>query len=120
MEPIDFATVNFVPLDEQPISVDTHTADGVFIKWVTVATAGSIIPQHAHVWDHTSFVSAGAIAAWADGVWLGVYQAPAGLFIKAGVKHTFQTLADDTILLCIHNALHPEVAAVLAEYQLEF
>jgi hypothetical protein len=35
---------------------------------------------------------------------VGDLAAPEGKVIKAGVKHTFQTLTDDVVLLCVHDA----------------
>lgn len=96
------------------------TADEVFIKHLYLAEANSYVPQHAHRYDHTTFVAAGAVAVWRDGVYDGEHHAPSPLFIRAGVKHMFKTLTDRTVLLCIHNGSRPDVAAVLAEHQLDF
>src|SRR6185312_7834426 len=77
------------------------------------------IPQHVHEYDHTSFLAKGAMYVWEDGVPKGRLDAPQGILIKAGVKHLFQTIEDDTVLLCIHN-LHGEgMVKVLAEHELE-
>lgn len=102
----------------QPYEVDFTTADGVFIKQVVVRNAGTWLPQHAHKYDHTTMLAKGKIFAWKDGQLDKQYAAPAALFIAAGVKHLFQTLVDDTILYCIHNAKHEKVAEVLAEHEM--
>lgn len=94
---------------------DFHLADDVFIRHIVIAEAGSIVPQHAHRYDHTTFVAAGSLKAAADDRIIGVFSAPCGIFIKAGVKHTFYTLEPNTVLLCIHNAARPDVAAVIEE-----
>ncbi len=102
----------------QPDEIDFHSADGVFFKHILIPLAGSIVPQHAHEYPHTTFLAHGALFAWADGVPLGRFQAPAGIYIEAKVKHLFQTVADDTIILCVHNALHAEGAGkVFAEHE---
>lgn len=99
------------PADETDFTI----ADDVFVKHIPIPVAGSIVPQHAHCYDHVTFVASGAIYAWADGKPLGKYAAPRAIVIKAGVKHIFQTLEHDTVILCIHNAARPDVAAVVAE-----
>ncbi len=100
-----------IPADES----DFMIADDVFVKHIPIPVAGSIVPQHAHRYDHITFLATGALYAWADGKPLGRYNAPAPIFIAAGVKHTFQTVEDHTVILCIHSAGRPDVAAVVAE-----
>jgi len=102
----------------QPYETDTVTADGVFVKQISVRNAGTMLPQHSHLYDHTTLVAKGAVFVWKDGVLDKQYRAPAMLLIKAGVKHLFQTLTDDTVLYCVHNVLHPKVAEVLAKHDL--
>lgn len=109
-----------VPVADQPITVDWMTADKVFIKQISIKQKDAVVPQHAHVWDHTSAIAAGAVWAWRGGVFLGRFDAPALIFIEKGAKHTFQTLTENTVIWCIHNALRPDVAAVLDEHELEF
>lgn len=99
----------------EPEQSDFTIADDVFVRHIPIPIAGSIVPQHAHRYDHVTFVASGALFAWADGKPLGRYAAPAPIVIPAGVKHIFQTLEHDTVLLCIHNAARPDVAAVVAE-----
>lgn len=106
------------PLVDQPEIIDLVTADSILIKQATIKDKGSWIPQHAHVYDHTTAIAAGGIKVWQDGVYDGEYRAPALIFIKARVKHLFQTTADNTTIWCIHNAMRPDVAAVFAEHQI--
>lgn len=103
---------------EQPPVVEFHTVDGVFIKQMYIAKAGTLIPQHSHAWDHTSMLATGWVWVWADGVSLGEFKAPAAITIKAGVRHTFQSLAHDTMIYCIHNLHGEEAVKVLAEHNL--
>lgn len=105
--------------DEQPPDdVEVHIVDDVFVKQMRIAKAGTFIPQHSHKYDHLSMLALGRVHVWADGADLGEFEAPRGIVIKAGVKHLFQSLADDTIIYCIHNAARPDVAAILEEHQL--
>lgn len=103
---------------DQPPIVEFHTADGLFIKQMFIAKAGTLIPQHSHAWDHTSMLATGSVRLWADGVRVGDFQAPTGILIKAGVKHLFQSLEDGTTVYCIHNLHGEEAVKVLAEHQL--
>ena len=81
-----------------------HTApDGLFIKQMFLKDSGTVIPQHAHAYDHTSMLAKGRIRAWADDELLGDFEAPYPLFIKAHIKHTFLSLENDTIIYCIHK-----------------
>jgi hypothetical protein len=118
--PVDLEHVTGVPLDVDQDGYEVTTADGVWIKQYHFPACGSIVAQHAHVWDHTTMIATGAVYLWKDGALDGKHVAPTCLFIKAGVRHTFQTVADDTAILCIHNALHPQVAAVLDEHRVGF
>ena len=99
------------PADEQ----DFVIADDIFVKVIPIPVAGSIVPQHAHRYDHVTFVARGSLYAWADGKPLGRFDAPVPIVIKAGIKHTFQTIENDTTILCLHNGMRPDVAAVVAE-----
>lgn len=92
-----------LPDELQPYGVEFHTADGVFIKEMHIPLAGTIVPQHAHSYDHTTMVAKGSLKVTAEGVVI-VYQAPAGIFIPARVKHMLESLEDDTIAYCIHRA----------------
>lgn len=105
---------------KQPQEIDFHMADGVFVKHIVIPAGGSIVPQHVHEYDHTSFLAKGAMYVWEDGVPQGRLDAPQGILIKAGVKHLFQTIEDDTVLLCIHNLHGEQAVKVLAEHELEF
>ncbi len=87
----------------EPPDVSWTTADGVFVKAIHVRNAGTFVPQHAHTHDHTSMIAHGAVFVWRNGKLDKQYKAPALLFIGARVWHTFQTLEDDTTILCIHR-----------------
>ena len=102
---------------EQPPLWERTTPDGVFIKQMYLRHAGTAVPQHAHVYDHTSMLARGAVRAWADGELLGEFQAPCPIFIKAKVKHTFLSLEPDTLIYCIHNVSRTGAVEIHAEHQ---
>lgn len=117
---VDLKTVKMTPIPIAQDGYEVTTADGIWIKQYVFPLAGTIVPQHSHLWDHSTALVSGAMFVWRDGELDRLYEAPSIVFIKAGVKHTFQTVVDHTVILCIHNACHPEVAAVLAQHELEF
>lgn len=95
--------MRFVRHPDQPTTTDIKLAGGIFLKSTQFRHAGMIAPQHAHRYDHISYVASGAVHVAVDGVTLGEFTAPSSIVIKAGVMHIFTTLAPDTVILCIHN-----------------
>lgn len=106
-----------VPAGEQPHGVEHYTADGVYIRQIVVAKANSLIPQHSHVYSHMTMLVKGSIRVWENGILKGDRAAPTGIFIKAGIKHSFLTLEDDTILYCIHNISRKGSVEIKEEHQ---
>lgn len=93
------------------------TADGIFIKAYRLK-AGEWLAQHAHVYDHATLVGMGAVRLWRRGVLdAAIHRSGAALTIRGGIKHAFWAL-EPTTLYCLHNALHPEVAAILEKHHL--
>jgi hypothetical protein len=104
----------------QPTQKDFTSADGVFVKAIEAADAGTLIPQHSHTYDHTTFVAHGSVVVDAPGINFVTYHAPASIFIRANAKHRFLTLEPNTVLLCIHNTSRTGVVEVREENQLTF
>jgi hypothetical protein len=90
------------PLAQQPLTTEIRLAGSVFVKSLHVHKAGTLIEQHQHTYAHVSAITMGAVRVWKDGVPFGEHSAPALLTIDAGVSHTFQTLTDSAVVLCIH------------------
>lgn len=113
--------MNYIKHPHQPETVDIKIVDGIFIKSMHLLYAGMSVPQHAHAYDHLSFIASGSVRVEADGIVLGDFVAPVGIVIKARVKHLFTTLASNTLLLCIHNVASSEgEIAIHEEHQLPF
>jgi hypothetical protein len=93
----------FVPLEEQPEQTDVRLLSGTFVKEIRVARARTALPQHAHTFAHVSVVVRGAVRLYENTLHKGDFQAPCGILIRARSKHLFVTLADDTVLLCVHD-----------------
>jgi hypothetical protein len=107
--------------DLEPVVSDMPIVDEIFVKVMAFPKAGAIVPQHAHVYDHISLIAAGSVRAWKDGAFFGEFMAPCGVTIEARAKHTFETLADGTVIACIHNVRSAEGAIEIAEeHQLNF
>lgn len=102
---------------EQP-PVWEHTAsDGIFIKQMYLRHAGTLVPQHAHVYPHTTMLAQGRMRVWKEGVLLGDFVAPAPIFIEAQVKHALMSLEDHTLAYCIHNVSRTGQVEIHAEHQ---
>lgn len=89
----------------QPVSVEIKLTDDLFVKTAMVADAGTIIPAHAHTYDHVTLLAYGSMRVEADGEMLGDFTGPVGILIRAHVKHTMTTLTPGVVFACIH-ALH--------------
>ncbi len=99
----------------EPPNVEIHMADGIFIKQMWIRNALTFIPQHVHDFDHTSMLARGSVFLWKDGKLDRRYEAPTGILIKAGVRHMFLSLEDDTIIYCIHQEAHAMQFADIAD-----
>jgi GNAT superfamily N-acetyltransferase len=93
----------FLRLAEQPYQTTIHLSDGTFVKAYKVRRANTGLPQHSHAYSHTSYIATGSVKAWKDGQYVGTVVAPDGILIEAHAKHFFQTLEDNTTILCIHS-----------------
>jgi len=89
----------------QPVSTEIKLTDDLFIKTAVVADAGTIIPTHAHGYDHVTLLAYGSMRVVAGDTMLGDFTGPVGILIKAHVMHTMITLTDGVVFACIH-ALH--------------
>ena len=107
-----------IEAEDQPHGIEHFTADGVYIRQGVVAKAGTIIPQHSHVYPHMTMLVKGSMTVWEDDVLVGNRIAPDGIYIKPGVKHAFKTLEDDTIFYCIHNVSRTGKVEIKEEHHL--
>ena len=102
----------------QPISSDVLIADEVWAKPFRVPDAHTILPQHAHAYSHVSVIVRGSVRVTVDGRLIGVRRAPDSIVIEAGKLHFFETLEDDTIILCVHDVASAEGPIIVAENNL--
>lgn len=102
----------------QPEEGEATLYGDVWVKPWRMPDAGMLVPQHAHTYPHQSFIARGAVRVWQDGKDMGVARAPAAVRVPARVKHAFEVLEADTLILCIHNAAHGEAADIHEEHHL--
>lgn len=103
---------------DQPPEWEHITVDGIFVKQMYLKDRGTMVPQHAHRYDHTSMLATGSVRMWQEDHFVADFTAPCPIFIKAGVKHRFQSLEPDTMIYCIHNASRKGRIEIVAEHQL--
>lgn len=110
------------PTEQQPYGIEVHECDGLFLKQMFIPKRMTFVPQHSHVWDHLSMLVRGGVRVWevADDEHRAPveYFAPKGILIKAGVKHLFLSLVDDTEIWCVHNLHGAAAVKILEEHQL--
>ncbi len=102
----------------KPYGIEVHECDGIFLKQMFIPQRDTWIPQHSHAYDHLSMLVKGSVFVWKDGVLDKQYRAPAGILIKAGVKHLFRSLEDETEIWCVHNLHGEAMVKILEEHQL--
>lgn len=103
---------------EQPIRTDFEMVDGIAVVSWLVEKAGTVMPQHSHSYPHISQLAVGKVRVWKDREFLGEFAAPAQIVIEAHTKHTFETLADHTHILCIHNVSRHGEIEIAEEHQI--
>lgn len=91
------------PVHPDYVTTDIKMMDGLFVKVNTFLAADMAGEQHAHDYDHLSFIANGSVALYEAGRYVGTHKAPAGVVVKAHTKHVFVTLEPNTTVLCIHR-----------------
>lgn len=107
-----------LPEIEQPTEVSIAIADGMFVKHYRIKKAGTYLPQHSHTWDHSTLVCYGSVRVWMDGTFMGVFEAPSAILIKAGVQHLFEVMEPNTTLACIHRIDRTGEIEIADEHQI--
>jgi hypothetical protein len=89
----------------QPFGNEFTAADGIWIKEMRIPHANTLVPQHSHEYDHTSYLAAGSVLFEGE-----IYDAPHPFYIPAHKMHT-----DNTLILCIHNISRSGAVQIHAE-----
>jgi quercetin dioxygenase-like cupin family protein len=103
---------------EQPIFTDIAMTEGLFVRSHLIPRAGSRVPQHIHKTDHVTVIAAGAVEVWVNDEQAEALTAPQSRVIRAGQKHLFVTLYDNTVLLCVHRVGPDGLPEITAEHQI--
>lgn len=75
--------------------------DNVFVKMIPLNGVGYKAQGHAHVFDHITLLSVGSVHMKHDNG-EAVYTAPCLIVTPKGITHEFTSLADFSLLCCIH------------------
>lgn len=110
--PLDFA------LKKPPVQVTVSEADGVHVAQIHIPAEGTYVPQHSHVYDHTTMLAVGKVRIWVEGDLVGDFEAPRAIKIPAEKKHTFLSLTDGVVFYCIHNISRTGQVQELEQHQL--
>lgn len=94
--------------EHQPEQVELTLYAGIFCKLWMVRDRGTVLPQHAHEYPHISLIVAGKVHGWCGDDYLGVFEAPATIKIAERTLHRFETITNNVVIACIHNADHIE------------
>ena len=101
----------------QPV-VTEFGADGLAVLSIAIPDAGTLTPQHSHAYEHLTMLAAGSVRVSRTDAEAAEYTAPAGILIPAGVKHLFETLTPDVLMLCIHNTALTGRVEITEEHQI--
>lgn len=107
--------------EHQPETVSVCIYAGIYVKQWRVPDRGTLVPQHSHSWPHISYILSGVVRVWREDEHLGDFVGPCSVKIPALRKHSFLTLSDNAVILCLHNADHldHDEPAVTQEHVLE-
>jgi len=75
---------------------------GVYFRSILLQKRGDEVSQHAHDYDHATFVGSGAVVAWVGEKCLGEFWGGQAVPITAGHPHKFVAIMPDTRLACVH------------------
>lgn len=79
--------------------ISHHFSSGVYAKETRIS-AGQVLVQHAHKFDHMSILAQGSVEVMVDGK-KDILRAPALLTIEANKHHGVKALTD-VVWYCIH------------------
>lgn len=74
---------------------------GIYVRSVFLPFKGTTVPQHTHSEDHPTMVCAGRARLYVDGKFDRDIDAGSLVLIKAGRKHLFEALEDNTRISCL-------------------
>ena len=93
--------LNIVDKAPREMAGDIRIVDNVFVKMIPLAKVGDKVKGHAHVFDHITLLSVGSVLMKHDNG-EATYTAPCLIVTPKGITHEFTSLADFSLLCCIH------------------
>jgi hypothetical protein len=87
------------------MSGDIQIVDNVFVKMIPLNGVGDKVQGHAHMFDHITLLSVGSVRMrTVSGAQVKEkdFVAPALLVTPKGLVHEFTSLADKSLICCIH------------------
>lgn len=85
----------------QPVNVLAHHFYGGIYAKECVIKEGFEVCQHAHNFDHMSFLAEGCVVVW-RGDEQETYYAPKIIEMPAGVQHAIEAVNGDAVWYCLH------------------
>ena len=89
---------------EREIVEFVEEVEGIYFRSILIPKSGTLVPQHAHDHAHATYCGHGKAVYFVEGDYAGLLAAGHAISVKAGVMHAFLALADDTRLVCVHDA----------------
>ena len=80
---------------------DVKVVDNVFVKMIPLNGVGDKVQGHAHAFDHITLLAVGSVQMKHD-KGEATYTAPCLIVTPKGIMHQFISLADSSLLCCIH------------------
>ena len=90
---------------------EIRIVDNVFVKMIPLKSKGDTTYGHAHTFDHITLLSVGRVLMKHDNG-QAEYTAPCLIVTPKGIAHEFVSLADFSLLCCIH-ALRDEDGEII-------
>jgi quercetin dioxygenase-like cupin family protein len=90
---------------------EIRIVDNVFVKMIPLTSKGDTTYGHAHTYDHITLLSVGRVLMKHDNG-QREFTAPCLIVTPKGIAHEFVSLADFSLLCCIH-ALRDEAGEIL-------
>lgn len=78
-----------------------ETKAGIYFRSVFLPFKGTTIPQHVHTEDHATLVGRGKARLYVNDRFQEDIEEGHAVTLKAGQKHSFEALEDNTRLICV-------------------
>jgi quercetin dioxygenase-like cupin family protein len=90
--------------------ISHHFVGGVYAKEMRIKD-GYMVKQHAHEYDHLSYLVSGCVIVETDDE-QNTYYGPCAIPIPAHVSHSVTPVNGDAVWLCVHKTDCEDIASV--------